>query len=237
MKHRPFWGLAILALCLFMAVTTFGKNKVLLVDKLLAVVGISTITAGDVEVEKKILKLARDSLLYQGQERALTNKMVFRELLIRELLYQSATKLGLDQVRQKEVAAAMESFTGKFKNDDDYLMFLISLEVSDPKFSKRMEGSVEWVHYKPIEQRFKHKLIAQMFIEKKIGLQVRLTLPAKFENERSRLAAENPGKNDHELKGILERKMIQKGLRAWVKDAGSRTKISILVDDYSDVLN
>ena len=216
--------------------TANGKENALLVDKLLAMVGINTITAQDVEVEKKILKLAEDSLLYPGQESTLTNKMVFKELLVQDLLYQSAIKIGLDQVDEDSIKFSMKAFANRFDNEDDHLLFLISLELSDPKFDKRMGGSTEWVHYTPISKRFRKMFVAKGFIDKKIRLQVRLTLQARFKEEKAKLAAENPGLDDDALKIILEQKMIQEGLKIWLKDIKERTTITILVKDYIDVL-
>lgn len=230
-----FRRIAILMIVLVLPAATAAAQS-LLVDKLLAVMGNSTITAGSVEVEKKIQQYADDSLLYPGQGRQLTNKQVLHELMVRELILGQSVKMGSDEIPEKLLDAALDRFASAFGSPGHYLRFLISIEYADPRFDKKMESNVQWVHFSSMRNRFKKVLLARQFIDRKVGLNIKLVLASRFADQRDQLAAQHPGVSEEELKKILLQQLYQKGVEEWVRDVASRTRIVILDSTYADVL-
>jgi hypothetical protein len=208
-----------------------------LVDKLLAVLGNAAITMADVDLEKRILPLAKDSLLYPGQEGQMTAKQVFHELVARELLYGQAVKLGFSTVPDKERRKVLEQFATQFATPDDYLKFLRKLNLRAPQFDERMEGNASWPFYRPIWTRFKEVYLVRQYVEKKVGLQVKLGLASELEKRKDELAAKNPGADEPRLKQILEKEMFAEKLKSLVDDAASLTDITYYRKDYADILD
>jgi len=93
------------------------KVKKLLVDRLLAVIGVSPVSAGDVDIEKRIMKIAQDSLLYPGREKELSDKEVFKELLVRILIYQQALKMGFDEIPDEIVRKRADRYLKKHREE------------------------------------------------------------------------------------------------------------------------
>jgi hypothetical protein len=79
-------------------------------------------------------------------------------------------------------------------------------------------------------------VVDKQFIEKKIGLSIRLTMGSKFEERKEELASKNPGVPEPELKKILEQELMNEGLDDWVRDAASRVSIKILDPKFAEAL-
>ena len=229
--------LSVLILLSAVLLACSASAKSLLVDKLLAVLGTATITASDVEVEKKILFYTQDALLYPGKGEAITNREVFHELLVRELIFQQAVKMGFETVDEALIQKRVDDFAAKFNSDAAYLSFLQAIEYADERFDKKMESNVQWRYFKPISRRFKHVIVARQFVDKKIGLNVRLSLPSRFEEQKGKLAEKFPGRSEEELKKLLEARLMKKGLESYIRDQTSRAKIKILEPQYANILD
>lgn len=208
----------------------------IVVDKLIATVKTTTISSGDIQTEKKILANNGGSILSMIRQMPITDAGTFYELLVREMIYQQALKLGFDQVEQEQIQKAVDNFGAGFTSDDQYLEFLRKIEYRDPKFDKQMIANLIWKYFKPISHRFKMILIAKQAIDKKIGLQIKLTLPTRFEENKTELETRYPGKSEEEIKAILGQELFATGLTEWIADIASRTDFRILDENYKNFL-
>jgi hypothetical protein len=209
----------------------------LLVDKILVYLEKDTITATDVEVEKAIVKYSTDSLLFPGKEAEMTDREVLKDLLVRELLFGQAVKLGLPQPDEKEMEARLNELASKFPSEAAYLDFCKKMEVSAPRFDKKMAEVSAWRHYRSIERRTRKVIMIEKVVAKKVGLQVKLTLSTEFAAQRDDLAKQTPGLSEQEYKDRLEKELFQKALSTWIKDVLSRSEIRILERTYSNLLD
>lgn len=211
-------------------------TKEFTVDKLLATVKTTTISAGDVQVEKKIMEKSGGSILSIIKQLPITDTNTFYEMLVREMIYQQALQLGFDQIEQEEILKEVDDFRAGFASDEAYLKFLQTIEYKDPKFNKQMEANLIWQYFKPISHRFKMILIVKQAIAKKIGLQIKLTLPGKFEEDKPDMKARHPEKSEEELKSILEKELFATRLSEWITDIASRTDYRILDKNFKSFL-
>lgn len=225
----------VLILVLIMPVFSLAGEQ-LYVDSILAIVDINHITAENVAAEKKILKISGDSLLFPGQETELTNQQVFRELVVREIIFNQVTKMGFDTIPDEELQKIVGNFAEKFPGKDAYVKFLGSIEFSDTAVDDLGVKIVGWDQFKPIHMRFRTNVMVKRFSQKKVGLQVDLGLNSEFEEKGEELALKYPGKDQAALKEILKKEMFQQRLSDYIKDLSSRTDINVLDKNYKTVL-
>ena len=212
-----------------------GAEK-LLVDKILATIETEPISALDVEVEDSILKVAKDSMLYPGQEANLTTEQVFNELFVRNLLYRQVIKLGLDKISDDRLVEIMKEFQNKVGSEKAYIQFLLQIEMKDERLDEQMKGNVEWQNFQSIARRFKQIALVKELVDKKIAMQVRLSLDVKWQEEEGRLRSEHPGMSDEELKKTLQTALFQERLSDYIRDVKNRTRVLILEPNLAENL-
>lgn len=211
--------------------TAFSADdaKIITLDKIICTIDNYAITLEQLGVEKAILSMSEDSLLFRGKEKTLSDNEVLLELVARRLFFNTAVKMGFSNPPEGVVDKAVEDFQNKFPERKNYFSFLNRFQLKD----SRIEGKVKWVeNATDIDYRFRILSVAKRFVDKKLELQVKIVAEAKYADQRDLLAAKYPDKNPDEIKALLSGDAYETQLREWLKSVAERAKITVHDEDY-----
>jgi hypothetical protein len=154
-----------------------------LVDHIVAAVNNEVITASDLAQAVSLNRRFGDA----ATDGDALERETLDGLIARRLLAQEARRLRFVEVTERELGDEVERFTSRFGSGDAAREFLIALDLTERELA-RMLGE---------------RLLVQKFIEKKVGLFVRVTREETrsfFETHADRF----PGKSFHDVQKAVE---------------------------------
>jgi hypothetical protein len=191
------------------------------VDRILAVVGNDLISTSDVVTYSEVIRRTRSALLHADDILAAPSKeerdrRVFKELVIRRITYNEAVKLNLGEVTAPEVDAEYARLTDTFASPEQYAQFCVLVGLKAEQ----------------VRDLVRQYLVCRRYIEKKIGLQVRIGVKEYYEKHRARFG----DRPLEEVRPAVEEALYEEKLDAWFADAVTRAKVRIVAPDYEGVV-
>jgi len=143
----------LVSLCSFLSLAAGARAG--LVDRIVATVNNEVITASElaqtVGMNKRLGKSVQDGKTLEAE--------TLEGLITRRLLVQEARRLRFVEISEQEIGAEIEKLRKRFESDASFMDFLRSLDLTEQVLG-RMLGE---------------QLLVEKFVEKKVGLFVRVT--------------------------------------------------------------
>jgi hypothetical protein len=191
------------------------------VDRILAVVGNELISYSDVLTHAELIRRTKAALLPVDDILAAPSpeeldRRVFKELVIRRIVYAEAVKLNLGEVTTPEVDAEYARLTETFASPEQYARFcyLVGLPAEQ------------------VRDLVRQYLVCRRYVEKKIGLQVRIGVKEYHAKNRARFG----DRPLEEVRAAVEEALYAEKLDAWFADAVTRAKVKVIDPDYEGVV-
>ena len=199
---------ALLATALFAALPSAAPAE--LVDHIVAAVNNEVITASELAhtmaLNERLGRLEPDGKTLEAE--------TLDGLINRRLLVQEARRLRFVEVSDQEISAEVERLRKRFGSDDAFSGFLSTLDLAEPELA-RMLGE---------------QLLVEKFVEKKVGLFVRVTRE-EVQNYFDSHAAEFQGKHFQDaqkaITELLTEQKVGQQLDQYVGELRGRADIRI----------
>jgi len=214
---------------LMMAAGAQAAEKTELLDSIIATIDNDIITLEQVELEADILQRTKYWLTFATPPDKLDPKLVFNEIVARTLLYNQARKMGFADVPEDQVEKALNGLRLTFASPEDYHLWLEKNELRDPASpSKNISGK----YYTPIKKRFLQQVTIHQYLNKKIGIQVKLGVHTYLQEHEAELKNEYPAATPGELEKIAEQKIYNDKLLAHIQELRDGSHLIILRDRF-----
>jgi len=224
--HRCIFAFSLIITFLALVQPVLAADESEMIDSIAATVENETITLEDVRLEKDLLKRTGVWFSRTKPETTPTDKMVFEEIMVRILLYHQARKMGFSDVPPARLAARMKSFRTSFGNEESYREWLLKMEYRDEAVP--IPDNIDYQLYRSISKRFFRELAIEQYLEKKIGIQVKLALADYLEEEGESLRTEHPGASEEDLEQHAREAIYRKKLDQHINELKKRARIIIL---------
>ncbi|MCB1154102.1 MAG: hypothetical protein H6684_07100 [Deltaproteobacteria bacterium] len=204
-------------------------------DKIMVSVGNNVVTLEGIQVEKAILTITHDSLLFPNEVR-FDDHQIVREMIAQRLLLNHAIRMGFAEVDEEKVQQSIEEFRNRFSSPEAYAEFLKKYQLVDPNFQPADGESMDKFGI-DLTHRFRNRLLVDEYAERNLELQIRLSLKEEVAFNKDRLLAEHPGASDAELSKIMSKELYGRKLRSWIEDLAERERIIVRDEEYRDDVN
>jgi len=230
MNSKRLIFLAVLAVFVWSTQSAPADEKVMTMDMIICAIGPHIITLEQIGVERAILEIAGDAVVYpEATKSAWTNQKVFHELVVRLLLTNAAGRMGFSEVDPKDIEKTLEEFRKKFDSTKAYRDFLRRYQLTDSQdetISDKDEFAGDIVY------RFRNIVMVRQFTHKKLDIQVKLSLKSASSDDQPRADESASGAAPNVALNMREQKLFHKLLFEWVSELAARERISIRDEFY-----
>ncbi len=229
-SFRFFAICCLLCLALLRAHDSSAKETIVTMDKIICAIGPQIITLEEIGVERAILEISGDAMVYPGiTKTALTNQRVLHELVARRILMNAAGRMGFSDVDPKDTEKAMEEFREKFASKQEYREFLKRYQLTDSLDEEQLKqdelaGDIVY--------RFRSIVMVRNFTHKKLDIQVKLSMKSAANETTDPVKSGVQGAASGEAMKENENKLFHKLLLEWLSDLAKRERISIRDEFY-----
>ncbi|HPM77807.1 MAG TPA: hypothetical protein PK961_11985 [bacterium] len=230
MRKHIFAVTILLALLAVWAGVSAAKDNSVMVDSIVATLENEIITLEDIRVERIMLERTKVWFSQAEPPARLTDQEVFQEILAAKLLYLQARKMGFGEVSGKKVAGEMKTFRESFGSEKAYKRWLLQYELRDDGVP--IPENVSYKYFRPIARTMQRRLAIEQYLEKKIGIQVKLSLNSYFAEHEEELAQKYPDADEAELEKIAERDIYNQKLQDHIAEIRARAQLVILRDNF-----
>jgi|GEM_PF-4857265 len=230
MMKRVFTVTILLTLLAVWAGAATAKDNSVMVDSIVATLENEIITLEDVRVERIMLQRTKVWFSQAEPPERPTDQQVFHEILACKLLYLQARKMGFGEVSEKKVAGELRAFRESFGGEKAYKQWLLQYELRDDEVP--IPENVSYKYFRPIARNIQRRLAIEQYLEKKIGIQVKLSLNSYFAEHEEELAQKHPDADESELEKIAEREIYNQKLQDHIAEIRARAQLVILRDNF-----
>jgi len=220
----------LLALLAVWAGASAAKDNSIMVDSIVATLENEIITLEDIRVERTMLERTKVWFSQAEPPARPPDQEVFQEILAAKLLYLQARKMGFGEVSEKKVAGEMKMFRESFGSEKAYKRWLLQYELRDDGVP--IPENVSYKYFRPIARTMQRRLAIEQYLEKKIGIQVKLSLNSYFAEHEEELAQKYPDADEAELEKIAERVIYNQKLQDHIAEIRARAQLVILRDNF-----
>ena len=188
------------------------------VDRMVAVLDKNVVTKSDMVATREIAKKSGLSItsperLFQGDE-AQIERNVFKEVVLTILAYSQAAKLNMGDIDPSVVDQDYKKLRASIPSDEEFKRFTYDLGLAEDQLR---------FHFKRLE-------ICKKYLDKKIGLLVKIGLPSYYADNKDRYG----GKPFEQVKDQAAADMYAEKMDAWLFETLARSDLVILEDLLKD---
>ena len=215
---KAFTALVVLLSAAFFTTPAEARTPI---DHLVAIINNQIVIYSDILIQAEILKRVPDSLLpadqlQPGDNAASYHKRVFREVVLRKIVYAEATKLNMTDVDAERLAKEKQRLVAAFPTRADFDRFCYLLGMTGEQ----------------VELLIRQRIVCQNYIQKKIGLQVRINRRTYYRDNQARYG----GAELEDVQDQVDADLYGIKLTAWFGDILGRTDVRIVDPDYEGTL-
>jgi hypothetical protein len=230
MNSKRFIFVAAMVIFVLSTPSAPAEEKVMTMDMIICAIGPHIITLEQIGVERAILEIAGDAVVYpEATKSAWTNQKVFHELVVRLLLTNVAGRMGFSEVDPKDVEKTLEEFRKKFDSTKAYRDFLKHRQLTD-SYDETISGKDEFSG--DIVYRFRNIVMVRQFTHKKLDIQVKLSMKTASSDDGLTPDENASGAAPNATPNMREEKLFHKLLLEWVSELAARERISIRDEFY-----